>query len=114
MGLDGRGAGVAQGSDNRQESRAAIRAMTVRWSDRALRDVAGIFDYIAADNEDAALRVSDRIFEAANQLAVMPRLGRSSQFRRRRELIVDPYIIWYSIHRNEVLIHSVRHGARRN
>ena len=43
----------------------------------------------------------------------MPRLGRASQLRRRRELIVDQYIIWYSIHRDEVLIHSVRHGARR-
>ena len=87
--------------------------MTVRWSDRALRDVADIYDYIAPDSEHAALRISDRIFEAGERLAVMPRLGRASQLRRRRELIADQYILLYSIHRDEVLIHSVRHGARK-
>ena len=86
--------------------------MTVRWSDRALRDVAGIYDYIAADSEDAALRTSDRLFEAGERLGIMPRLGRPSQLRRRRELIVDPYIILYSVHCDEVRIYSVHHGAR--
>jgi toxin ParE1/3/4 len=88
--------------------------VTVRWSGRALRDVSEIFDYIAADNEDAALRVSDRIFEAVERLAVMPRLGRSSELRGRRELIVDQNIILYAIHLDEVLIHTVRHGVRRS
>ena len=87
--------------------------MTVRWSDRALRDLAEIFDYIAADNQQAALAVGDRIFEAAERLAVMPRLGRASELRRRRELMVGQYIILYAIHRDEVLIQTVRHGARR-
>ena len=87
--------------------------MTVRWSGRALRDLAEIFDYIAAENEDGALRVSDRIFEAIERLAVMPRLGRTSDLRRRRELIVDQYIILYAIQRDEVLIQTVRHGSRR-
>lgn len=87
--------------------------MTVRWSDRALRDVAEIFDYIAADNEQAAHGVSNRIFEAVERLAVMPRLGRASELRRRRELIVDQYRVVYAIHRDDVLIQTVRHGARR-
>lgn len=87
--------------------------MTVRWSERALRDMADIFDYIAADNQQAALSVSDGIFEAAERLALMPRLGRASELRRRRELIVGQYIVLYAIHRDEVLIQTVRHGARR-
>lgn len=87
--------------------------MKVRWSNRALRDVAEIYDYIAADNEEAAVRVSDRLFETVERLAVMPRLGRASELRHRRELIVDQYIVVYAIHRDEVLIHTVRHGARR-
>ena len=87
--------------------------MTVRWSDRALRDMAEIFDYIAADNEQAARAVCDRIFQTVERLAVVPRLGRASEFRRRRELIVDQYIVLYAIHRDEVSIQTVRHGARR-
>jgi plasmid stabilization system protein ParE len=87
--------------------------VTVRWSDRALRDMAEIFDYIATDNEQAALGISDRIFQAAERLAVMPRLGRASELRRRRELIVDQHIVLYAIHRDEVLIQTIRHGARR-
>jgi addiction module RelE/StbE family toxin len=87
--------------------------VTVRWSARALRDIAEIFEYIAADSDQAAVGVSDRIFQAAERLAVMPRLGRASELRRRRELVVDQYIILYAIHRDEVLIQTVRHGARR-
>jgi len=87
--------------------------VTVRWSDRVLRDMAEIFDYISADSEEAAMRVSERIFASVERLAVMPRLGRASELRRRRELIVDQYRVVYAIHRDEVLIHTVRHGARR-
>ena len=86
--------------------------MTVHWSDRALRDMAEIFDYIAAENEQAALGLSDRIFSAAEHLTIMPRLGRASELRRRRELIVDQYRVVYAIHRDQVFIHTVRHGAR--
>ena len=87
--------------------------MTVRWSRRAFSDVAGIYSYIAADNGDAAARVVDRLYAAGEGLAGFPLMGRASRFAGRRELVVESYVLTYSIRRSEVHILAVEHGARR-
>ena len=87
--------------------------MTVRISDRALRNLAEVYDHIAADNAEAAARVAGRILQAINRLGQMPRWGRESQLRRRRELVVDQYVVVYSIRRGEVVVETITHGARR-
>jgi len=40
-------------------------------------DLNNIHDYIAADNPDAALRISTHLQEACQQLARMPEMGRA-------------------------------------
>jgi toxin ParE1/3/4 len=85
----------------------------VRWSRRALADVAGIYAYISADNEDAADRAADRLYAAGENLERFPLMGRASRFAGRRELVVDHYVLAYSIRRSEVHILAVEHGARR-
>jgi len=87
--------------------------MTVRISDRALRHIGEIFEYIAQDNSEAARRVVGRLQSAIRLLEFHPRIGRESEFRRRRELVVDEYVIIYSVRREEVVVETIVHGARK-
>jgi plasmid stabilization system protein ParE len=85
----------------------------VVWSARALSDVAGIYAYLAGENEPAAGRVTDRLMEAGANLVRFPHLGRPSRLVGRRELVVDSYILVYRLRRDAVHIITVEHGARR-
>jgi addiction module RelE/StbE family toxin len=87
--------------------------LTVRWARRAEADLAEIFAYIAADRDEAAVRVVDRLYVAGESLAQFPHRGRVARLSGRRELVVDPYVITYRVKRDEVLILTVEHGARR-
>jgi addiction module RelE/StbE family toxin len=87
--------------------------VTVRWSQRALSDAAGIYAYIAADNEDSAAQVADRLYAAGEGLARFPLIGRPSRFVGRRELVVDQYVLTYAIRLREVHVLAIEHGARR-
>ena len=82
-------------------------------SARALRQLEAAYNYIARDNEKAAVRVVERILNAVDLLQKNPYMGRESELRRRRELVVDQYVLIYSVHRDGVLVHSLTHGARR-
>lgn len=87
--------------------------MKVRWSRRALSDVAGIYAYIAADNAEAAVRMADRLFAAGESLARFPQIGRPGRLSGRRELVVERYVLTYSVRRGEAHILAVEHGAQR-
>jgi toxin ParE1/3/4 len=86
---------------------------SVEWSPRALRTLFDVYDYIAADNLDAAARIVDRIRSTVKLLGSQPQLGRPSKMRNRRELVVDQYVITYQIRRGRIWIVSLEHGARR-
>jgi toxin ParE1/3/4 len=85
----------------------------VRWSRRALSDIAGIYAYIAADNVEAALRAADRLYAAGESLGQFPHTGRAGKLAGRRELVVDPHVLTYAVRRGEVHILMVEHGAQR-
>jgi toxin ParE1/3/4 len=85
----------------------------VRWSRRALSDIAGIYAYIAADNAEAAVRMADRVLAAGEGLARFPQMGRPGRLAGRRELVVERHVLTYSVRRGEVHILAVEHGAQR-
>ena len=87
--------------------------MSVRWSRRALSDVAGIYAYIAADNVEAAARVADRLLAAGEGLERFPQIGRPARLAGRREFVVDRYVLIYAIRRSEIHILAVEHAAQR-
>lgn len=92
---------------------SARKRKRVRWLWAALDDVEQIYAYIARDSPAAAQRVVDAIFERAKWLADLPYLGGVCPYSRKiRQLIYRKYIIYYSVHRQEVVIRAVVHGAR--
>lgn len=89
--------------------------MNVVWSPGAERDLDEIWEYIAADNMDAADRVADRLRTAANLLCAHPRIGRAGRRSGTRELVVSgtPYFLEYRLKATAVEITQVIHGARK-
>lgn len=87
--------------------------MIVIWTPEAERDRSDIWDYIAADNPIAAVRMDELFSDAAAGLAVHPKMGRMGRIPGTRELIPhESYRLVYEIARNTVWILALTHTAR--
>jgi toxin ParE1/3/4 len=87
--------------------------MKLRYDRGALADLDEIFAYIAADNREAAARLVDRIDDVAKEIAASPYLGEATRKSGFRRFPVGNYLIVYEVGTDEVIIHYVRHGARK-
>ena len=89
--------------------------MKVRFSSPALAELDTIFAYIHQYNPVAAGKVVMRIQAVAAQLARYPSLGPPKYKAGVRMFPVRgyPYLIFYTIENEEVLVLSVRHSARK-
>lgn len=89
--------------------------MRVRFSAPARDELDAIYSYIAEQSPAAAQRVKRRIREAAEQLGDFPYMARRTDRTGVRVRIVNPfpYLIFYTVRNEEVLILHIRHGARR-
>lgn len=78
----------------------------------AYRDIAEIWEYIAADNLDSADRVREEIFEAIRALVTLPHQGHQRADLTARPLrfrIVREYLIAYAPE-TPLLVVAVLHG----
>jgi plasmid stabilization system protein ParE len=91
--------------------------MKLRFSRRSLQQIREIQDFVAADNPQAAERITRRIEILAALLAKHPSIGRPTRYRNTRVLsaLPYPYLIFYTVDvpGNEVTVLRVRHMARR-
>ncbi len=87
--------------------------MKIRYERGALADLEEIFAYIAVDNPPAAARLVARIEETVARIGDSPHIGQRTQNPSFRRLPVGDYLIVYEVGKTEVIIHYVRHGARR-
>ena len=72
--------------------------MRVVWTPDAQQDRIDVWDYIAADNPLAAIRMDEIFSDAAARLAEHPMLGRSGKIPGTRELIpLESYRLVYEI-----------------
>jgi plasmid stabilization system protein ParE len=81
----------------------------------ALTDLNEIWEFIAADNPDAADRVLEEIFEAIRALVPYPQLGHSRSDLTSRPLrfqTVRSFIIAYAPDEKPLLVVAVLHGRR--
>ncbi len=87
--------------------------MKLRYERGALADLDEIFAYIAESNRAAAARLVARIEDVAAKIAASPYMGEATRKSAFRRFPVGNYLIVYEVGRDEVIIHYVRHGARR-
>jgi toxin ParE1/3/4 len=82
----------------------------LRYTRPALADLESILDYIAAHSPQGARRVQAVI----DLLLVHPRIGRRTDdpLIRRMTAARHPYLVFYEIGEDEIIIHAVRHSAR--
>lgn len=89
--------------------------MNVDWSESAIRHLQAIHDYIAADSEQYALRMVDRITRTSVGIAALPEAGHivpEYDSPSVREVIQSPYRIIYSVSAERITILAVIHAAR--
>lgn len=88
--------------------------MKLEWSAYAIEDRLAIFEYIEADNPQAAVTVDDCIRLQVEQLIRHPESGRIGRVEATRELVIarTPYITAYRVAGDTVRILRVLHSAQ--
>lgn len=91
-----------------------MQFLKIRVTRPAENDLAEIYDYIAAENEEAAEMVVGRLFEGFELLSKFPSIGVRSKGRRRRILYRMKYAIYYEPDLVEEVLFILRviHTAR--
>ena len=89
--------------------------MRVRYSKRATEDLVAIAEYISVRSPSAAISVEDAIRSVAIQLSIFPFSGRETSDPDIRVLSTPryPYLVFYEVLKNKVVIHHIRHGRRK-
>lgn len=86
----------------------------IDWTNEALRWLEDIFEYIAADNPEAAARTVEGIYERAQTLSRFPEMGQRYQASQRhvRILLYGHYRIAYLVKPDgNINILGVFHGS---
>ncbi len=89
--------------------------MTVRYTRRALANLVAIAAYVRAANPSAAEAVRNRIEGVIAGLAQFPLQGTPTDDPDIRRLVASPfpYLIYYRVKGDTVIILHIRHGRRR-
>ena len=90
--------------------------MTLRWTDRARRDLLAIGRYIARDDPAAARQWIERLRERAQQAAIAPHAGRMVPELQRediREVFLRTYRMVYRVREQVIDVLTVFEGHRR-
>jgi toxin ParE1/3/4 len=88
--------------------------MRVRYTRTALAELDKIFAYVAERNAGAADKIIDRIDDLVTHLGEFPQMGCATDEEGVRIAPVGrfPYIVFYTIADDAVVVLHVRHGAR--
>jgi addiction module RelE/StbE family toxin len=89
--------------------------MKIRYTATALLEAEEIFSYIVDRNFSAARVVRERFEHTIAMLADIPEMAQSTDEPgvRRMSIRSYPYVIFYTVDEDEVVILYIRHGARR-
>lgn len=88
--------------------------MRLRYTPRALSELDEVLAFITEHSPKGARRVYKRIQAITMLLLVHPCSGRRTSNPRLRRIAVTPYpyLVFYEVMHDEIIIHAVRHGAR--
>lgn len=88
--------------------------MKLRYTLPALADLDSILTYIAAASPKGAERVQKRIQDVINLLLHHPEIGVRTDDPHIRRLTTTPhpFLVFYEIDDQEIIIHAIRHAAR--
>jgi addiction module RelE/StbE family toxin len=81
---------------------------------QGIRQLDAIIDYIAQESPQGARRVRDRLHAITSLLVEQPRMGQPTDLEGVRRILVSPYpyLIFYRVTEDAVIIMRIRHAAR--
>jgi toxin ParE1/3/4 len=87
----------------------------LRFTLPAAKQIARVLEYIDERNPQGADKVEDRIQQMMHLLLEHPYAGSPTSRPGMRRIVVSPYpyAIYYRASEEEIVIHGVRHTARR-
>lgn len=90
------------------------RKKTVRWQGPARSDLIEIVDFVVSQADlETAERFAERLVARVDDLALFPYAGEvCPHYRKARQLPFGNFVIYYTVHRHEVVIRAVMRGAR--
>jgi toxin ParE1/3/4 len=90
--------------------------MRLRFTRRAVDNIAELADYIRFRNPEAAQAVREAIYDSLKNLLLFPNVGRLQTTEGVRKLVTRKYsyLIYYAVDQaaEEIVVLSVKHGAR--
>lgn len=95
--------------------RNGASTLIIRWTELTLEDFEQAMLYIQEDNPDATVNVAQRIWDAGNQLAVYPGMGKSGRVSGTREFVISgtSFILPYRVVQDRVEILRVLHSSQK-
>jgi addiction module RelE/StbE family toxin len=87
----------------------------LRYTRRAARQLDAVLAYITERSPEGAQHVMDRLEAAIDLVRDHPRSGALTGKRDFRRIVANPYpyLIFYRATADEIVIHGIRHAARR-
>ena len=89
--------------------------MKIRYTATALLEIDEISQYIAKRSPAAAKAIVERVEQTVNLLADFPEMAQRTNEEGVRRMPVGsyPFLVFYAIENDEIVILHVRHGAHR-
>ena len=88
--------------------------MRLRYTRAALADLDSILDYVARRSPQGAASIRSRINAIVDLLVSQPQSGVQTENPKLRRATCSPYpyLVFYEIRKDEIIIHAIRHSAR--
>jgi plasmid stabilization system protein ParE len=90
--------------------------MELKWTSKALSDLARLYEFLAPVNQPAAARVVQSLTNAPTTLLTNPRIGEQLfEFEPReiRRILVGNYEVRYEIHKSTIYVLRLWHTRER-
>jgi addiction module RelE/StbE family toxin len=86
----------------------------LRFTKRAVRQIEEIIDAITLESPQGARRVRERMQSITTLLIEHPQIGQQTDVAGIRRMLVSPYpyLIFYRVTEDAVIVQRVRHAAR--
>jgi plasmid stabilization system protein ParE len=87
----------------------------LRYTRRAAAELEEVLAYIEERSPRGARRVQARVQAITNLLLEHPKAGQVTSNSRLRRMVASPYpyLIFYEVTEDHIVVHGVRHAARR-
>ena len=87
--------------------------MELKWTSRALSDLARLYEFLTSVNQPAAARVIQSLTHAPTTLSANPRIGEQLfefESREIRRILVGKYEVRYEIHKSTIYVLRLWHA----